>query len=605
MKINQEESIKIYLRIKKPKIIDIPYYDIDINKNIFSLHNEMKKSNESFDIILNKIFTEEDNNSFIFKHTCSKVIKESLSGISFCFISHGETVSDKLNTLIGDITNNNNDEEYKGIFPTILYELYNENENKKINSDISLNFSFICINNNKLIDLNNFIEKDITNFKGENFLKEGKKIQNNKKLIKYIKKLPINNYKNILSFIVNNISLFIKLEKENNDNFYSTSHIIIIIYINNSKGETISTLTFILLNGSEKLNIVENTINMNRKSIDYNNLNPDIKKKSISASKYAICTQNTYNSIIYLIKQNKRINMNNNFKNEEEEEYNINMKESKYICNLTAVLYYICFDWKIKNIKYLIFGNIYPNIGYYQNIKDSIFFLYEFYKIIHKKGEQNLLNDINKSNSYSEDYEILNTSLFELEYKVKQQNQIINALNELLNKKNKKISLIQKEYNNQVNQLKKSLGFVGDINILLSGYEFTPESVRARKIRESNSTISALYDKIKKLENKLKKSNDEIEKLKTKKEIANNDEIMVKYFQSAKEIEENKINERKDNSYILQKLNNLEKELINKNKIINKLQQDLDTKNKVIKKFSNLIYVNKDNINDMNDNNKK
>ena len=143
MKINQEESIKIYLRIKKPKIIDIPYYDIDINKNIFSLHNEMKKSNESFDIILNKIFTEEDNNSFIFKHTCSKVIKESLSGISFCFISHGETVSDKLNTLIGDITNNNNDEEYKGIFPTILYKLYNENENKKINSDISLNFSFI------------------------------------------------------------------------------------------------------------------------------------------------------------------------------------------------------------------------------------------------------------------------------------------------------------------------------------------------------------------------------------------------------------------------------------------------------------------------------
>ena len=335
---------------------------------------------------------------------------------------------------------------------------------------------------------------------------------------------------------------------------------------------------------------------MNGKSLDYNNLNHEIKKKSVSLSKYAICTQNTYNSIIYLIKQNKRINMNDNLIKEEEEN-NINIKESKYISNLTAVLYNICFDWKIKNIKYIIFGNIYPNNGYYKNIKDSIFFLYEFYKIFHKK-EPNILND-NKNNSYSEDYEILNTSLFELEYKVKSQNQTINALNDLLNKKNKKILFLQKEYNLQVNQIKKSLGFVGDINILLSGSEFTPESQKAKKIRESNSKINNLYAKIKELENKLKKSNDEIEKYKIKKEISKKDEVMIKYLQSAKEIEENKSNERKNNSDILKKLNHLEKEINNKIIIINKLQQDLDNKNKIIQKFSYLSYANKDNIGSM------
>ena len=37
MKINLEESIKLYLRIKSPKIIDEPYYEIDKEKSIFSL----------------------------------------------------------------------------------------------------------------------------------------------------------------------------------------------------------------------------------------------------------------------------------------------------------------------------------------------------------------------------------------------------------------------------------------------------------------------------------------------------------------------------------------------------------------------------------------
>ena len=283
-------------------------------------------------------------------------------------------------TLIGDITHENNEDKYKGIFPRVLSELYNYiNKNKIFYNDINLNFSFIGVNNNKLIDFNNYFEKDITNFKGENFLKEGKSIKNDRNLIYYIKKIGINNYKNILSFIFNIISLLIKLERENNDNFYSNSHFVIILNVNNNKGENISTLTFILLNGSEKINLVENNISIRRRSLDFYNLSPEIKRKSIYASKCAINTQNAYNSIIYLIRQNKKINMNSNFKKDDEEN-NIYLRESKYISNLTAVLYYICFDWRIRNIKYIIFGNIYPNIGYYKSIKDSIFFYMNYIK---------------------------------------------------------------------------------------------------------------------------------------------------------------------------------------------------------------------------------
>ena len=565
------------------------------------MHNDKNKNNkDSFEIKFDKIFNDEDKNSFIYNQTCSEIIKDCLNGISFCFISHGETVSDKLITLIGDIIDESKGDKYKGIFPRVLFDLktyINKNKKNKFDNDLFINFSFICVNNNKLIDLNNFIDKDITNFKGDNYLKEGKTIQGDKNLVNYIKKLPVNNIKNTLSFIYNNISLFIKSEKENNDNFYSTSHIVIILYITNKKGDNISSLAFILLNGSEKINLVENNINLRRKTIDFNNLNPERKKKSVSASKCAIITQNTYNSIIYLIKQNKKINMNNNFKKEQEEN-NINIKESKYISNLTAVLYRICFDWRIKNIKYIIFGNIYPNIGYYKSVKDSIFFLNEFYKIIH---HEKILME-NKNISENEDYEILNSSLFELECKVNQQNQTIDALNDLVTRKNKKIDFIQEEYNYQINQLKKSLGFDGNINILLSGNEFTKEGKKAKIIRESCSKVKVLTDKINELENKLKKSKVEIDKFKTKEKIMKEDKILVKYINSVNDIKDNKENERNKQSIMLYKLDLLEKELKNKTIIINKLERDLNDKNKIIENFSNLIYINNNNF-DENKNN--
>ena len=183
MKINEQEPIKIYLRIKNPKIPEKPYYDVDLENNIFTLHdNEIKpNSSNDFSINLDKIFTDEHSNSTIYKETCPEVIKECLDGLSFCFISYGETLSDKLGTLIGNISPDSKGEQSKGIFPLSLSDLYNSiNKNEKKNSDICLNFSFLCINDSKLIDLNTLIDKDFSNFTVDDFLNEAKAIKNDK-----------------------------------------------------------------------------------------------------------------------------------------------------------------------------------------------------------------------------------------------------------------------------------------------------------------------------------------------------------------------------------------------------------------------------------------
>ena len=67
--------------------------------------------------------------------------------MSFCLTNHSETISDKLITLIEDITDENNKDKYNGIFLWVLHELYNyinKNKNLDLNYDLYLNYSFIC-----------------------------------------------------------------------------------------------------------------------------------------------------------------------------------------------------------------------------------------------------------------------------------------------------------------------------------------------------------------------------------------------------------------------------------------------------------------------------
>ena len=57
--------------------------------------------------------------------------------------------------------------------------------------------------------------------------------------------------KDTLFFINKLFLLLIQLDDESEYHLYSRAHFSIIIYIINNNGEIVSTLTFILLNGSE------------------------------------------------------------------------------------------------------------------------------------------------------------------------------------------------------------------------------------------------------------------------------------------------------------------------------------------------------------------
>ena len=597
MKLNQEETIKLFLRIKSPKIIDELYYSIDESKTIISLKNRerIKSQDNVINLKLNKIFTDEDSINDIYQNTSNNIIKESLAGIPFCFINYGETCSDKLNTLIGDLDNESINQN--GIFNKLYLELnnyINQNEKKK-NLNIILQYSFMCINNSKVIDLNNFFKKDISTLKIDDFTQKGKLIQSDKNLINSIQKIYINNlnYSNIFSFIIKIIKKF-----KNNLDFFSNSYFAIILYINKKNKEEIiplSNITFILLNGSEKLNILQNI-----KNKDKNLISSELKKNSLIASKNAISTQNNYNSIIYLIKQNKVFNINNinkennEVKLSEEEIKETEINEGRYISSLTAVLYNICFDYKIKNIKYIIFADIFPNIGYYKSVKDSILFLLEISKIINKNVKNNINIEEKNKNLLETNY------LLDLETKISQQDQTINALSEICQNKNKKIFFLENEYNSQITQLKNILGFDGDIRILLSKEPSSPEAKKAKIIRESGNKIYKLTEKLKNMEKKLKKSKEEIEKYKSNEDIIKTDSQMLKYLSGIKYMKEEKLNEMKLKSFLGLKALNLEKELKNKNFIIKELEKDLDNKNKIIQKYSKLCNIKK--INEVEEN---
>ena len=473
----------------------------------------------------------------------------------------------------------------------MFYELINYFEkNKKVYSDIFLEFSFLCVNNSKVIDLNNYLEKDISNLNIESLIDNAKLIQSDKTLINTIKKITLNssNNTNILSFITNIISNF----QKNQSDFFSNSYFAIILYVNkriNKKDiKQISTMTFILLNGSEKLNIVEN--------IKLNKNNLDLKKQAINASKEMISTQNNYNSIIYLIKQNKVFNINKlkqkeNYQLTKEEIKEIEINEARYLSNLTSLLYKNCFDYNLENIAYYIYANIFPNIGYYKSVKDSILFLFDLSKILNKNIKQKIKKERFEN--------LLETNFkLDLETKINQQEQTISALSELCQNKNKKIFNLESEYNNQITKLKKLLGFNGDIQVLLGG-EYSPELEKAKNLRESGSKIYALNTKIKSLEQLLNKLKEEIEKYKTKEEIIKNDINMIKYFEGINSVKNDKLNDMKKKSFFGQKIFSLEKEIKNKNIIINQLKLDLDNKKNIIQNFSK-FFNNKNNSKEKN-----
>ena len=211
MEIVQEEEsdvIRTFLKVGNPKKElkgEKPYYDLDLEKNIIFLHDPIfkTKSDNSSLIEVNKIFTDAHSNSYIFEQVCQNTISESLNGDSFVFISYGITSSEKLEMLIGNIEDSNRNKEHIGIMPRLLNKLIDDiNNNKEYKDSISINLSYICIHDTKLIDLSNYIGKDFSNYTANDFLKDGILIEN-PDIINQVKKVLTENYNDVFFLLIN------------------------------------------------------------------------------------------------------------------------------------------------------------------------------------------------------------------------------------------------------------------------------------------------------------------------------------------------------------------------------------------------------------------
>lgn len=548
----KSNCIKTYLHIHNPTVKDKPYYKIDKSKNILYLHNQKIISESESDGIFefDKIFTNENSSSDIYKNICDNMIQNFYEGKSHCFVSYGNTMSDKFKILIGD---NNK----KGILLQTFDDLITNNNNKK---DTKIFLSYFSIYNDKIIDLSNInTENDLNNKFEEDFMKEGIELSKNYD-INNINKISLeNNINNINIKIDKLFSLLLNIDKSSKYHIYSSSHFCFILYlINTETNNIISTITFIILNGSELLN--------------RNNLS---KKSEVSSSLKSVESQYIYDSIIYSISSNKVFNHENKVKNFEKEK----------LSKLTNLLNDICFNPDKENIKFIIIGNIIPITGYYETTKDTLMFLFNIRQSTLNKKNKNEKINVSRKLSYQNREDVI----FDLESKIKFQADSIEDLNKTLKKKDEKIFDLEKNYKVQIEYLKNYFGFKGKIEVLLSGDVNTKEFKEASKIREAKENALILKKNINLLEKNMEKKEEEINKLKNERKIKLNDQTMIKYYFMADDIKKNKKKENDNKKEIFTQIQKYENDIKNKDKIINELKKEIEQKNKILLSIPKVI----------------
>ena len=286
-------AIKSFLRIETPKIRDTPFYEI--NNNLITLYNPFykKPSDRQSTFELDKIFTDKDENSYIYEEICLNTIKDCLQGFSYSFIAYGETSSKKIDTLIGNIEDSVSNINLRGIYPRLLEGLMKNINNEENNENkYSLLMSFFLVYSNKLIDLSALKGMENNNINIKNLFSKSFIIKNETNIINKISKIKVEKLEKHLLFINKILSSLSQIEKDTKENILSSSHICLVLYLNNMQNNEItkiSNISFILLNGSEHLYSSE------IKKLTTQELNNNIVKKKCSRR-----CQNKFRNSIYL-----------------------------------------------------------------------------------------------------------------------------------------------------------------------------------------------------------------------------------------------------------------------------------------------------------------
>ena len=541
----EEDKVKTFLKIRLIDAIDRPYFHLLDNKHTIKLYDPVLKKDSAKTITfeIDKIYSNPKENSSMFDEITENCISECLEGKHFTFISYGDSNSDKTVMLYGghDCYKNVNS---RGIFPRILTNLFNTiNQKKQTNNNYSVDISYLCINKSKLIDVSKFIGTSFTNFTQKDFMRNAINIKLNQDMIQKFKKVPINNPNDVLFFLDQLFELLDKLEQDNL-HVLTWSHFAFILYINDEHYNVISTISFILLAGNERLatkvthpkssnmNLIENTKNL-------------------------VDIQYTFDNIIENIRSHSTIT---------------DLEQSK----LVAVLKDVSFNYKPKR-KFRIIGSVVPNTGLYVTVKDTLMFLFECKKTVKMrpvitKEIKDLKNDEFKKDDI----------IYDLESKLKVQQNQIKELSERLEYKQSKIDAITENYKQQVDCIKKAFNFNGDVNILLSGNEYTKEAKYARSARDAldNSRIKSI--RIEELENQIKKLKDQINKLKHVEDLKKPDQKMMTMFNQIKENSISELHNLKCDAKHLKEIEELKRKNLELEELNIEYQNELSEKNNVI-----------------------
>ena len=511
----KDERLLVYLKVKKPIEKDKIYYNISEDKKLISLHDKVIKdeSSKTQRIEVDKIFDDSDDEQKIYQEICNNCIDDCLDWKNYTYISYGDSTSEKNELIFG-----NDKEGKKGIYYLLLNDL---NKKMKNNSEYVLYLSFLLVNGSTLIDLSQLMgkkkylesmnEKDLIN-------RYGKEINiNDTDIMKEVKLIQCENIGESSKFITNIFNSFKKMENIESNRFTSCSYFCFSIYIINKKrGKTISTINFIIIPGNELLTTkITNPHNA--------------KRDNISNTKNVVELSYTIEDIVRHLSTQSISDGNENENN---------MNKSKFM----AVIGKIAFD--IGNLdsqfdrRYRIIGSIYANTGLYYNTKDTLYFLFRCKKITRQKfdleialsllehekrkqsqklgknivGKQSLM--INTKNEMEEKLKIKDDQIYDLESKLKLQETKVAELNTRIEKKDVNLKTIRNNYKMQIDCLKESMGFKGDVNILLSKDQYTKEYRYALNIRNTFKTNRKKAEIISQLEEKIKELNKEKARLK-------------------------------------------------------------------------------------------
>ena len=509
----KDERLYVYLKVKQPSENDRLYYNISEDKKLISLYDKIIKneSSKTQRIEVDKVFDDSDNIGNIYQEMSQQCINDCLQRKNFTYIFYGDSTSEKNEIFFGNENNG------KGFYYLLLKDLHKA---MKQASELTLNLSFLMVNGSILIDLAQLMEKKkhIESLSERDLInKFGKEINiNDTDIIKNIIKIQNDNVEENSKFIKNLFIALKKMEENENTRFISCSYFCFIFYIINKRTKrTISTVNCIIIPGNELLTT---------KITNPNNA----KRDNISNTKNVVELSYTIEDIVRHL-STQSISEKNDTEN---------MNKSKFM----AVIGKIAFD--VGNLdhqfnrRYRILGSIYANTGLYYNTKDTLYFLFRCKKITRQKidyemalslleqdkrrtsrkyfldgsAKDNLI--INSKNEMEEKLKLKDDQIYDLESKLKLQETKVAELNSRIEKKDENLKAIRNNYKMQIDCLKESMGFKGDVNILLSKDQYTKEYRYALNIRNTFKTNRKKAEIIEKLEEKIKELNQEKARLK-------------------------------------------------------------------------------------------